>query len=64
MPAMAGQVMRDSTRALAANCSKLEVMSVGRQRVTPVLRIRCSASPTRSAVRSAALKSMPPKPFT
>ncbi len=39
-------------------------MSVGRQRVTPVARIRASASLTRSAVRSRPLKSTPPKPLT
>ena len=61
---IAGCEARDSTRAFAANRSNDEVMRVGRQRVTPRSRIRSSASATRSAVRSGALKSMPPKPFT
>jgi hypothetical protein len=64
MPAIAGVVICASTRALAENRSNDDVMSVGRQRVTPVARIRTSASATRSAVRSGALKSIPPKPFT
>jgi len=64
MPATAAQAMRDSTRALAANCSNDDVIKVGRHRVTPVASTCCSASSTRSAVRPAELKSIPPNPFT
>src|SRR5712691_2169569 len=64
IPATAALVVRARTGALPANCAKDDVMSVGRQRVTPVARIRSSASTARSASRSGALKSIPPKPFT
>ena len=51
MPAIAGSEIRARIRAFAAKRSNGEVMSVGRQRVTPVARMRSSASATRSAVR-------------
>jgi len=44
IPAIAGSAARASTRAFAAKSSNDDVISVGRQRVTPVTRIASSAA--------------------
>ena len=55
---------RASSRAFRANASSGPVMSVGRQRVTPVRRSWPTASRSASGWRSGALKSTPAKPLT
>src|SRR4026207_2451318 len=64
MPTAPGCFQRARVRAQAENASRGAVMSVGRNRVTPVRRI-ASAAWSSSVVETAGrLKSTPAKPFT
>src|SRR6266571_8707171 len=63
-PATAAWPKASTVRAQRAKSSKDEVMSVGRQRVTPVSRRASRARAAASAVVAGSLKSTPAKPLT
>ena len=64
MPAIAGPVADSRPRAQALKRSSDDVITVGRNRVTPVARSAAAARATSSAVRPGELKSTPAKPLT